>query len=352
MANTELKISEIEALLQGLANLHLDKQEETIFSIGGRGHYENPISDVLAFYLHPEEAHGLGSLVLKALLDTCNFTKKPELCSPVLREATTENGNRIDLLLEGDDWVLIIENKIFHTANNPFDDYKKFTELKYSDKTPYYVILTPKPQFDQAQDWKTVGYAELTDAIQAKLGRALIDNPFSKWVIFLRDFLLNVNTYTGNSMDDEKFNFIESKLAHIFSLEAIKNEFKKAIGEKLNRAVSEVIPEKNFSFKSYAWKGLAITSYCDHSDGYLYFIIYPKIDENNHTRIAVSFESVNNWEIGSMKEAIKKVFPDVKNEQESNDTWDDYYPCVHYNSIDESIQGIVKLAEVVKKELQ
>jgi len=34
--------------------------EKTIFSVGGRGYYENPISDILAFFFNPQEVHGLG----------------------------------------------------------------------------------------------------------------------------------------------------------------------------------------------------------------------------------------------------------------------------------------------------
>ena len=41
-------------LIKEVTKIELPDLEKTIFSIGGRGHYENPTSDILAFYLDPE----------------------------------------------------------------------------------------------------------------------------------------------------------------------------------------------------------------------------------------------------------------------------------------------------------
>ncbi|MFP3398822.1 PD-(D/E)XK nuclease family protein, partial [Brevibacterium sp. SIMBA_078] len=41
------------------------------------------------------------------------------------REVTTKSNKRIDLLLEGNDWVMVIENKIYHHQVNPFKTYQK-----------------------------------------------------------------------------------------------------------------------------------------------------------------------------------------------------------------------------------
>ena len=54
-------------LIKEVTKIKLPDLEKTIFSIGGRGHYENPTSDILAFYLDPEAEHQLGSLVLDSL---------------------------------------------------------------------------------------------------------------------------------------------------------------------------------------------------------------------------------------------------------------------------------------------
>ena len=42
-------------------------KERTVFSLGGRGYYENAASDMLSFFLRPNAEHGFGTLFLLAL---------------------------------------------------------------------------------------------------------------------------------------------------------------------------------------------------------------------------------------------------------------------------------------------
>lgn len=56
-----MDILALEALLNQMKSLPQPrKTEANIFSSGARGHYENPVSDVLAFFLDPDGGHGLG----------------------------------------------------------------------------------------------------------------------------------------------------------------------------------------------------------------------------------------------------------------------------------------------------
>lgn len=93
----------IEQLFQQMLALTAKPQQElTIFGIGSRGYYENPTTDILAFFLDDSAAHGLDALVLTALMDIlpepfnkldCSLSISPE------REVKTKRGKRIDLLL-------------------------------------------------------------------------------------------------------------------------------------------------------------------------------------------------------------------------------------------------------------
>jgi hypothetical protein len=90
-------------------------QDPTLFSLGGRGYYENATSDLLAFFLRPEESHGLGSTFLDAFLrclpdDSAIVTPRKHV--RVAREEATRNGKRIDLVIRGMGWMILIENKI------------------------------------------------------------------------------------------------------------------------------------------------------------------------------------------------------------------------------------------------
>ncbi|MFW8079771.1 PD-(D/E)XK nuclease family protein, partial [Klebsiella pneumoniae] len=104
---------------------------------GARGHYENPVSDLLAFFIDPDAPHGLNTLVLGALLECLPAHVDASLLSPPAREVMTQKGTRIDLLLESKEWAMVLENKIWHQLNNPFNDYSGYLEQKHPDKKPF-----------------------------------------------------------------------------------------------------------------------------------------------------------------------------------------------------------------------
>ena len=51
-----MELDRLEAMLQELTQLHSPRREVNIFSIGSPGYYENPTSDLLAFFL---KSHGM-----------------------------------------------------------------------------------------------------------------------------------------------------------------------------------------------------------------------------------------------------------------------------------------------------
>jgi hypothetical protein len=63
--------SSLESLLPSIKNLSSIKsitREKTIFDIGGKGYFENPLTDLLAFYSDPDEEHGFGDILIQELL--------------------------------------------------------------------------------------------------------------------------------------------------------------------------------------------------------------------------------------------------------------------------------------------
>ena len=100
---------EIKTLLTKISRIPIVQREATILNIGGRGYYENPMSDLLAFFLNPRAGHDLGTLVLSSLLDILGRPNlNPELVGPPIREQV----NRIDIVLPGDGFVIALENKV------------------------------------------------------------------------------------------------------------------------------------------------------------------------------------------------------------------------------------------------
>jgi hypothetical protein len=59
-----------ESILNNVQKFKNDiKKEKNLFSLGGRGHYENPITDLLKFFFDPSEEHNFQDLFLSSLFD-------------------------------------------------------------------------------------------------------------------------------------------------------------------------------------------------------------------------------------------------------------------------------------------
>ena len=85
-----------------------------IFEILGRVRLEDAHSDALAWLLKPWEAHGLGDRFLQdfVLVGTGESLPNTRVREVVTRKAVGIDGRRIDIEVQGDGWVLAVENKI------------------------------------------------------------------------------------------------------------------------------------------------------------------------------------------------------------------------------------------------
>ncbi len=116
----------LEALLDDFGRLPARvERPPTFMEIAGYPHYENVCSNVLAFYLDPQQPHGLGTLLLDALARAGGIASPDEGIGgnvSVEREVITDAGNRIDIVIESDAHAIVIENKIRAAVSNPFAD--------------------------------------------------------------------------------------------------------------------------------------------------------------------------------------------------------------------------------------
>lgn len=142
-----MELEDARTLLAKAAYYRQPDYEPSIFALGGRGYFENPTTDLLAFFLDPSQVHGKGDCFLQALLNCLPDVNELQttLRAPPQREVSTQNGNRIDLLLLGDDWDLLLENKILHSQINPFSDYEEYADGLKDDKCRrrLCVVLSP-----------------------------------------------------------------------------------------------------------------------------------------------------------------------------------------------------------------
>ncbi len=65
-------------------------KSETIFNIAGYPHYENVCSNILAFYLNPNNEHGLGNLLFSSLMNLANGNESCQDNVLINREVPTD----------------------------------------------------------------------------------------------------------------------------------------------------------------------------------------------------------------------------------------------------------------------
>lgn len=160
------------------------KEEVNIFKIINMVDKEAVHSDMLAWLFNPYENHNLNDKAVKGLLmqlsekdaEYINLLLQEYSDLEVYKEYTTNNGRRIDILLESrnNKVIFIIENKIWSgEGDNQLEDYKKFIDEKYNDYNRIFLYLTPEKE--RKEQYK--GYTHITyNTIYKILNNLLQDN--------------------------------------------------------------------------------------------------------------------------------------------------------------------------------
>lgn len=254
---------QLKQLIKHIKNLPTpETPEKTIFGIGSRGYYENPTSDVLAFFCDSEGAHGLGNLMMEAVFDSLGYCNQEEaltfddisLIAEPEREVFTEDGKYIDILLESNDWVMVIENKVFHKLNNPFKSYQHHIdkEEQYQGKYPIFVVLSPKG--NAPTGWLGLSYPALLDSVREKLAQAFITQPINKWLVLLREFILHLEgIMSGSTISPETTDYILENLREIHQAERLKDKTIKAFHLELLQELSTIFPNEKIDIKLSTW---------------------------------------------------------------------------------------------------
>lgn len=169
-----------------------------IFKIGANCYFENPTTDLLSFYITPNNEHPFNDIILKALLNTLDLDINTKELLSITREHLTADNKRIDLIIEFENNVIAIETKV--TSNiktNPFDSYDEYINTKYHNKNKHRFVLTPKEKYKQTY-WDNINYKELLKNIDnlVDFEELLMNHPNNKWIIFFKEYLINLHDIT------------------------------------------------------------------------------------------------------------------------------------------------------------
>lgn len=258
-----MDVEDIKALLDGVRRFQPAPRERTLFDIGGRGYFENPTSDLLAFFLDPDAEHGFADEVLAAVLDCLPESAQPleedrYLTQSPRREWTTTHQKRLDLVLESDQWVLGLENKIHHTLANDFDHYASELAARMASnegKCLLRVLLSPDGNTPDS-GWIGITYGQLLKRLRDRVGQLYASQPLNKWLIFFREFVIHLEATTmTTTVTDDQQAFVLENLGEIHELMKMQEKALDATLKRLLARLSELTDgdQQPFQFWINPW---------------------------------------------------------------------------------------------------
>lgn len=213
------------------------ERPRTFMEIAGYPYYENVCSNILAFFMDPEESHGLGTLVLDALASAGNIATADEGVGnnvSVEREVVTHAGNRIDILITSDENAILIENKIHARVINPLGDYAAYLDKTAGNRRKHMLLLTLYPT-SAGRDWdfENLTHEVFVGHIRSLMGHYVSGADARHLTMFL-DFLNTLeNLRKGTRMNKEFVTFLAERSDDIQSLYTELQRFRNELKEKV-----------------------------------------------------------------------------------------------------------------------
>lgn len=315
----KMGIEHYKKILNKISKLKREKVEENIFSLGARRHYENPISDLLSFFINPSNEHCFQDLFLSSLI-RCASQFDPTISNIDIfsfinsnREVITPNGKKLDIVVEGENWTISIENKIRANLNNPLEEYELFITKEYQNKKNYFVILSPK-NFKAPANWIVITYKDYIKSIQTFIGNYIFNQNIkqeTKWIIFLREFLLNLIKEVGEQeMDKEKLDFVKRNIGEINELINMRDDFFFYISQRCREILNELKPEIEVTNQIQNWKvGYAIRSFMSDYWNKGTNLVFVVMNDGSY-KVRIYFYGINEDE--KTINSLKNIFKDFK----------------------------------------
>ena len=210
----------------------------TFMEVAGYPDYENACSNILAFFFDPNNPHGLENLLLDALAvagPIDGITDGSYASMIVERETTTDAGNRIDILIESDTLLIVIENKIFHAAVNPFGDYTAYIDQRNLSGKRICKFLLTLDQNDAGivHGFKNLTYVRFIDAIRQRIGHHTV-HADTRYLVLLIELLNTLeNLQVGTHMDPQFVGFLVARSNDVVALLGEVDKFKKELRTKV-----------------------------------------------------------------------------------------------------------------------
>lgn len=249
-----LDINQAQQLIKDFKKLEKPPERKKAFlEIIGLSHLEAVSSKALAFFFDTDEVHQLKDLCLQALYDYILDRAKSEnelaiSTQSVEREVSTDDGSRIDIVIDTYDDLIIIENKLFHTVNNPFESYVNYGKLRRGERNGHYIILGIHKPETLPEHFKFISHFDLADAIRNRLGDSLMDAD-QHYVTLLVDYLHALDDFNPNSrigkMEQAIVNFFGENHSLLTDVYYAKQHFINYAEQQIQKMKSQLDLEKS-----------------------------------------------------------------------------------------------------------
>ncbi|MBQ3636626.1 MAG: PD-(D/E)XK nuclease family protein [Bacteroidales bacterium] len=232
---TDKDLKEFQELLDKFSEYPIEEYEPPFLELchysGER--FEEICSRILVFFFQPRNRHGFKYMWFRALQMAVNDKVKEneqwEDSDVYNMETRTEErttaGNRIDLVLETENQVVVIENKIWAPLYNDLKEYRVYVETTYK-KIPNqrFIVLTGHSlsvdEEKKAEDNKyvVVLYKELFDKVEKILGE-YVSKCNQKYLVHMLDFMQTVKNRVNIMAKTELDKFFEENYKVVTELE-------------------------------------------------------------------------------------------------------------------------------------
>jgi hypothetical protein len=270
------------------------ERPQTFMEIAGYPHYEDVCSNFLAFFFDPKGLHGLGNLLLDALMDSVSMADRIEGFGgnvSVKREVVTAAGNRIDILVTSDSRAVLIENKIFAAIVNPFDDYVAYLNglkdengVAYEEEKRSKILLTLQ-RSDEGKDYGFVNltHSDFASAVRSRLGH-YVTAADARYLTLMLDFLNTLESLgKGTRMNQQFVMLLAERSREVTQLLTGINEVRGELREKV-KALETLVDVGGYqNVEQLPWSpnpNVSLVHFLQHRvriDGECYVVVEPVI---------------------------------------------------------------------------
>ena len=275
-------IEKFKQILEEFQNI--PKKEQilpTFLEIAGQPHFENVCSNILRYFFDTRESHKFNDLLLKSFLNcvTESYAMGHNLKTlNIYREYSAKKNKRIDLVIECEDIVIVIENKIYHRLDNDLDLYEKSINSDFKNiKQKVFIVLSLKEETINTNEssFVNITYSTFFNNLKSELGHHFV-NANNQYTTFLLDFIKTIeNLMKNNNINKEFFDFfIKNKIA----IDELMNEhsnLEKNRVEEIDKIASILLSKKeNINIRRADGNNIFIKIKLDNIDGDLQFQCY------------------------------------------------------------------------------